>query len=79
MVREPTLEEAIREAFRVPSPGEAQAAPVPLPQSEETLDVPANALGMACKLFEQAEDAFKKGEWEKFGQAMEKLGEYLRK
>jgi len=41
------------------------------------LGVPANALGAAHKLFEQAEDALKKGEWEKFGEVMEKLEEYL--
>ena len=76
---EPTLEGAICGVFRVPSPGEAQAAPVPLPQSEETSGVPANALGTARKLFEQTGDALKKGEWEKFGQAMEILGGYLRK
>jgi uncharacterized membrane protein (UPF0182 family) len=76
---EPTLEGAIRAVFAVPSPGEAQAVPATPSRPEEGLGVPAKALGTARKLFEQAEDALKKGEWEKFGQAMEKLGEYLRK
>lgn len=76
---EPTLEGAIRAAFAVPSPGEAQAVPATSPRPEEAPGVPAKVLGTARKLFEQAEDALKKGEWEKFGQAMEKLGKYLRK
>jgi uncharacterized membrane protein (UPF0182 family) len=78
VVMEPTLEGAIRAAFAVPSPGGGQA-PASSPRPEEAPGVPAKALGTARKLFEQAEDALKKGEWEKFGQAMEKLGEYLRK
>ena len=76
---ESTLEGAIRAVFAVPSPGEAQAVPATPPRPEEAPGVPAKVLGTARKLFEQAEDALKKGEWEKFGQAMEKLGEYLRK
>ena len=76
---ESTLEGAIRAVFAVPSPGEAQAVPATPPRPEEAPGVPAKVLGTARKLFEQAEDALKKGEWEKFGQAMEKLKKYLRK
>jgi uncharacterized membrane protein (UPF0182 family) len=77
VVMRPTLEGAIRAAFGV-APAEEAAAPAP-PRAEEAPGAPAPELGEARKLFEQAEEAMRKGQWDKFGQAMEKLGEYLRK
>lgn len=79
VVMEPTLAEAVKAVFQDRAPGEALPVPAPLPREQEVPGAPAQGLGKARMLFEQAEDALRTGNWGEFGRAMEKLGEYLRR
>jgi len=77
VVMEPTLAGALRAVFAAPpSPVGAATGGVP-PGGTPATQGPA--LGAARRLFDRAEDALRRGDWVQFGQAMEKLGDYLRK
>ncbi len=79
---EPTLEGAIRAVFgAAPLPGgqAAQAAPAAATAQPKGAQPPgAPTLGAARRLFEQAQGALGRGDWEAFGRAMDKLGKTLR-
>jgi uncharacterized protein len=74
VVMEPTLEGALRSVFGAAPSGIAAAA-----RPEGTPGVRGPAVSEARRLFEQVEDALRKGAWERFGRALENLGKYLRK
>jgi len=77
VVMEPTLAGALRTVFSAPTSslgkGAGGARPGGMPPTR------GPALDEARQLFDRAEDALRKGDWVQFGQAMEKLGDYLRK
>lgn len=76
IVMEPTLDEAVADLFgpqqapQVPGVATSSASPPPAAQ-------PAPELGKAKTVFDQAQKAMQKGDWESFGKAMQQLNTLL--